>query len=114
MKHIVVFLMMFAIFGTIGQHVGSMVFLSMRGLPLGDASPLLLYQILGYYQEGILSPPVQRTFFISGGVSVAVMILPPLLMMIGLLIKRKASLHGDARFANNRELQPYIYNGDYQ
>ncbi|ENE6639030.1 hypothetical protein ABNR98_004439 [Salmonella enterica] len=114
MKHVIAFLVMFAVFGTIGQHLGSLVFLSMRDMSISNASPLLLYGIFEYYQDGLLSSDVERIFYISVGVSAAVTIIPPLLMMIGLLIKPKQSLHGDARFANERELTPYIYDGEYK
>lgn len=113
MKHLVVFFFVLVLFGSLGQFVGSLVFMQLRGLPL-KPSILLLIDALSYYRSGLMGESVQQHFFIAGGVSLAVTLLPSLIFLLALVIKKKASLHGDARFANDMEMKPYIYKGSYQ
>ncbi|PUA41537.1 hypothetical protein C5U62_31505 [Pseudomonas protegens] len=47
-------------------------------------------------------------------VTVALTFLPVGMTLLALIGKKGASLHGDARFANNRELRLFEYRGEYQ
>ncbi|EKS5411693.1 hypothetical protein QB953_004452 [Salmonella enterica] len=113
MKHLVVFFFVLVLFGSLGQFVGSLVFMQLRHIPL-TPSLLVLFDALTYYRADLMSEHVQQQFYIASGVSLAITVLPPLIFLLALIIKKKPSLHGDARFANDMEMRPYLYKGSYQ
>jgi type IV secretion system protein VirD4 len=74
------------------------IFLTAFDRKFDDATPLTLYQYWYYYGS---EKAVNRWLYISGGISLVVLLLPFALF----LAPAKRSLFGDARFATRREIK---------
>lgn len=110
MTLIVVFLM--AVFFLLGLYVGGGVFLQITA---GDYSGVT-YRTL--FDARHLALDDSRLVYLPWAwcLTAALTFLPVGLTLLALLarVKPKRSLHGDARFANDKELRAFEYTGDYQ
>ncbi|WP_434776852.1 type IV secretory system conjugative DNA transfer family protein [Neisseria sp. Ec49-e6-T10] len=94
-------LMVTLVFLAIGQFAGSFLLSFLLDIEF-TWSPLLLIGALG--QIGRYPETVQHNIYISLAVSVAMGILPSIMLLAAMLIKPKRELHGSARFANPMEM----------
>lgn len=74
------------------------IFLAIEGMDYNKSTPFTLYQYWIYYGT---QPDIQKWLYVSSGVSLAVMVLPFLIIFA----PAKRSLFGDARFANRSEIK---------
>lgn len=105
-------LLMVAVFFVLGLYAGGWVFLLLTGGEVEAVS----YRTLLDARHYPLSD--RRMVFLpwSWCVTAALTFLPLGLTLLALFwrFKPQRSLHGDARFANDRELRAFEYQGDYK
>ena len=96
-------------FFVLGLYAGGAVFLLMIGSEVDAVTFHTLFDA-GHQALGLAYLPW------AWCVTAAITFLPVGLLLLALLvrIKPKQSLHGNARFANNRELRAFEYQGDYK
>lgn len=95
----------------VGNYAGGALYLHQIGMPISQVTWWTLY-------DGVHLPFNHPNFSsaVWGGVLTAwIFFLPILIVVIVLwlyLMPKKNSLYGNARFANNKELEPFHYKGD--
>lgn len=104
-------LVLMAIFFVVGLYAGGAFFLRMTGDQV-----IMAWDTL--WNARLLPLSDRRLFFLpwAWSVTAAITFLPAglVLMAMVLRLKPKTSLHGDARFANDRELRQFEYQGEYK
>lgn len=109
---VVVFLLAVVIFTVIGNYSGGALYLHLAGVPVSQVTWWTLY-------NGVHLPIKHPDFpsAIWGSVLTAWIIFLPVLVTVVVLwlnfSPKNKSLYGNARFANNKELEPFHYKGDY-
>lgn len=111
-KVTLVVLVLIAVFFVVGLYAGGAFFLRMTG---GDVSAMAWSTL---YDARLLPLNDRRLLFLpwSWCVTAAITFLPAGLALLAMFVRLnpKTSLHGDARFANNRELRQFEYVGEYK
>lgn len=116
MKNILIWFLLFILASVacvvIGNYSGGMLYLYLADMPLSSVEWSTLY-------DGVHLPYKHHDFAsaIWGSVLAAwIVFLPVFVAIITVwlyLLPKSNSLYGNARFANNKELEPFHYKGDY-
>jgi hypothetical protein len=108
---IIVFILSVILFSVLGNYAGGALYLHLSGVPATQVTWWTLY-------EGIHLPFKHHNFAsaVWGSVLTAwIVFLPVLIMVIYLwlyFMPKSGSLYGNARFANNKELEVFHYKSD--
>lgn len=94
-------LMVTLVFLVIGQFVGGFLLTYLLKIDF-TWSPVLLFN--AFAQRAVYPESVQQNIYIASGVSLAVGVLPSLILLAAMLVKPKRELHGSSRFANPMEM----------
>lgn len=108
----IVFVIAAALAVVVGNYAGGALYLYLAGVPVTDVTWETLY-------NGVHLPYKHPDFSsaIWGSVLAAWIVFLPVLITIVViwlvLLPKNQSLYGNARFANNKEMEVFHYKGDY-
>jgi uncharacterized membrane protein len=109
---VILFLLVVVIFAVIGNYSGGVLYLHLAEHPINQVTWWTLY-------NGVHLPYKHPDFSsaIWGSVLTAWIVFLPVLVVVVVLwlhfIPKNKSLYGNAKFANNKELEVFHYKGDY-
>jgi hypothetical protein len=108
---IIFFIVLTTIFFVIGVIAGGALFLMLTGDALANLKWNTVFMAWNLPLSDVRFAYAPWATCVVAGTT----FLPGIIFLMVLFRGRfkKASLHGDARFANNSELRPYLYRGDY-
>ena len=100
-----------ALFFVLGLYAGGVLFLLLTHADMSLVRWDTLFWAWGLPVTDERFPIVPWASCVTAGLT----FLPGIVMLMAFYAPRfrKAKLHGNARFANDRELRPYLYRGNY-
>jgi type IV secretory pathway TraG/TraD family ATPase VirD4 len=98
-----------AVFAAVGQYAGAAMFVKLEALPDGSAG---IFTLLDYWKAYGDVLAVKRVLVLCTALSVVIAALPVVVAGVVIAAMGKRALHGDARFATDREIRKSGLVGD--